>query len=76
MICIEELVPEDHLLRKIEAAIDFTHIYELVGDLLGGDASFVKEAELALHRLPADGRFAPGIQVDGLALFLCPAAAV
>ncbi len=33
MICIEELVPEDHLLRKIDAAIDFTHIYELVGDL-------------------------------------------
>ena len=33
MICIEEMVPEDHLLRKIEAAIDFSHIYELVGDL-------------------------------------------
>ena len=33
MICIEELVPEDHLLRKIEAAIDFSHIYEFVGDL-------------------------------------------
>ena len=33
IICIEELVPENHILRKIEAAIDFTHIYELVGDL-------------------------------------------
>ena len=33
MICIEELVPEDHILRKIDKAIDFTHIYDLVGDL-------------------------------------------
>ena len=33
MICIEELVPSDHILRKIDAAIDFTHIYDLVGDL-------------------------------------------
>lgn len=33
MICIEELVPADHILRKIDAAIDFTHIYDLVGDL-------------------------------------------
>ncbi|MDE6520748.1 MAG: hypothetical protein K2K91_09905 [Ruminococcus sp.] len=29
-ICIEELVPQDHILRKIDAAIDFTHIYDLV----------------------------------------------
>jgi len=33
MICIEELVLEDHILRKIDAAIDFTHIYELVGNM-------------------------------------------
>lgn len=33
MICIEELVPKEHILRKIDAAIDFTHIYELVGEL-------------------------------------------
>lgn len=26
MICIEELVPKEHILRKIDAAIDFTHI--------------------------------------------------
>lgn len=24
---IEEFVPSDHLLRKIDSAIDFTHIY-------------------------------------------------
>ena len=37
MICIEELVPEDHILRKIDRVIDFTHIYDLVGDLYCAD---------------------------------------
>ena len=29
-VSIEELVPEDHLLRKIDAAVDFNKIYEFV----------------------------------------------
>ena len=33
MLCTDMLVPKDHLLRKIDAAVDFTHIYELVEDL-------------------------------------------
>ena len=32
MFCIEDLVPEDHLLRKIEKAIDWSFIYDLVKD--------------------------------------------
>ena len=32
MISIEELVPEDHLLRKIDQYIDFNFIYDLVED--------------------------------------------
>ena len=32
-VSIEELVPEDHLLRKIDAAVDFNKIYEFVEDL-------------------------------------------
>ncbi len=32
-ICLEDFVPSDHLLRKIENAIDFTHIYSFVEDL-------------------------------------------
>ena len=32
MFCIEDLVPEDHLLRKIERSIDWNFIYELVED--------------------------------------------
>lgn len=30
---IEEYVPKDHLLRKIDEALDFTHIYDFVNDL-------------------------------------------
>ena len=30
---IDELVPEDHLVRKIESAIDWCFIYPLVADL-------------------------------------------
>lgn len=32
-ICLENLVPEEHLLRKIEKAINFEKIYEFVEDL-------------------------------------------
>lgn len=37
MVCIEELVPEDHLLRKIENAIDWSFIYDLVKDRYSSD---------------------------------------
>ena len=33
MLCVDMLVPKEHLLRKIDAAVDFTHIYDLVEDL-------------------------------------------
>lgn len=32
-VCIEGLVPEDHLLRAVEASIDFSFIYDEVKDL-------------------------------------------
>lgn len=31
--CVENFVPKDHLLRKIEEAVDFSYVYELVKDL-------------------------------------------
>ena len=31
--CTESLVPQEHLLRKIDAAVDFRKIYKIVGDL-------------------------------------------
>ena len=37
MVNIDMLVPEDHLLRKIDTAIDFTKIYEFVKDLYSED---------------------------------------
>ena len=37
MVNIDMLVPKDHLLRKIDAAIDFTKIYEFVKDLYSED---------------------------------------
>jgi hypothetical protein len=33
IMCTEMLVPKDHLLRKIDAAVAFKRIYEIVGDL-------------------------------------------
>jgi len=33
MLCIEDLVPEDHLLRDIDQAISFDFIYDMVKDL-------------------------------------------
>lgn len=32
MLCLDQLVPEDHLVRKLDAAIDFNFIYDLVSD--------------------------------------------
>lgn len=32
-ISLDRLVPEDHLLRKIDGAVNFNHIYEFVDDL-------------------------------------------
>jgi transposase len=32
-VTLDELVPQDHLVRKIDVAIDFSFIYDLVKDL-------------------------------------------
>ncbi|VDG98757.1 Uncharacterised protein [Lysinibacillus sphaericus] len=33
ILTIEQLVPQDHLVLKLEAAIDFSFIYQLVGEI-------------------------------------------
>lgn len=33
MVSLEGLVAQEHLLRKIDCAVDFTHIYDFVEDL-------------------------------------------
>ncbi len=37
MVSLEQLVPEDHILRKIDATIDFSFIYDLVEDKYSSD---------------------------------------
>lgn len=37
IVDLEGLVPQDHLLRKIDTVVDFTHIYDLVDDLYCAD---------------------------------------
>ncbi len=32
-VILEDLVQPDHILRKIDVAVDFTHIYDFVEDL-------------------------------------------
>lgn len=36
-LCIDDLVPKDHILRDIDKAIDFSFIYDLVKDLYSED---------------------------------------
>ena len=37
MLCTDMVVPKDHLLRKIDKAVDFKYIYTLVEDLYSPD---------------------------------------
>lgn len=37
MVWLEDLVPKDHLLRKIDAAVDFDKLYEMVEGLYSED---------------------------------------
>ncbi|MFE8703616.1 transposase, partial [Cytobacillus sp. FJAT-54145] len=36
MLTIDQLVPDDHLARKLESAIDFSFIYPMVENLYSG----------------------------------------
>ena len=38
MLCMDDLVPENHLLRMIDNAIDWTFIYDLVEDKNSNDS--------------------------------------
>ena len=39
MITLDQLVPENHFVRKVEAAIDFSFIYSLVEDAYSAEPS-------------------------------------
>lgn len=52
MISIDELVPEDHLLRKIDKYIDFTFIYDLASDRYSADKGRPSIDPVTLIKIP------------------------
>ncbi len=52
VVCIDELVPEDHLLRKIEKAIDWSFIYALVKDKYSEDKGRPSIDPVTLIKIP------------------------
>ncbi len=52
MFCLDDLVPQDHLVRKIEAAIDWSFIYELVEPLYSGENGRPSLDPVTLIKLP------------------------
>lgn len=51
-LCIEDLVPKEHLLRKIDAAIDWTFIYDLVEDKYSEDFGRPSINPITLIKIP------------------------
>ena len=52
MVCVDDLVPEDHLLRKIEGAIDWDFIYELVKEKYSPDNGRPSINPVTLIKIP------------------------
>lgn len=52
IICIDDLVPKTHLLRKIEKAIDWNFIYELVEDKYSKDNGRPSIDPVTLIKMP------------------------
>lgn len=52
MFCIEDLVPAEHMLRKIERAIDWSFIYELVEDKYSPDNGRPSIDPVTLIKIP------------------------
>ena len=51
MVCTDMLVPEDHLLRKIDKAVNFEKIYEIVGDLYCEDNGRASRDPVVLFKI-------------------------
>ena len=52
MISLDQLVPEDHLLRKIDKYIDFNFIYDLVEDKYSADTGRPSIDPITLIKIP------------------------
>lgn len=51
MVSIEDLVPQDRILRQISAAVDFSKIYEFVEELYCGDNGNPNIAPVVLFKM-------------------------
>ena len=52
MFCMDDLVPENHLLRLIDKAIDWTFIYDLVEDKYSPDFGRPSMDPVTLIKIP------------------------
>ena len=52
MFCIDDLVPQDHMLRKIENAIEWSFIYDLVKDRYSEDTGRPSIDPVTLIKIP------------------------
>lgn len=52
MFCIDDLVPQNHLLRIIDKAIDWTFIYDLVEDKYSHDNGRPSMDPVSLIKIP------------------------
>lgn len=52
MFCIDDLVPQDHMLRKIENAIEWSFIYDLVKDRYSEDKGRPSIDPVTLIKIP------------------------
>ena len=52
MVSLEQLVPKDHILRKIDDTIDFSFIYDLVEDKYSSDTGRPSIDPVILIKIP------------------------
>lgn len=52
MFCMDDMVPQDHLLRQIEEAIDWNFIYDLVRERYSQDNGRPSMDPVTLIKLP------------------------
>ena len=52
LVCIDDLVPKEHLLRTIDKAIDWSFIYDLVKDTYSADTGRPSIDPVTLIKIP------------------------
>ena len=63
-VVIDELVPRGHPLRKIDAAVDFDRLYEMVEPLYSGDNGRPSIDSVMLFGLPSLRRTADEVSLN------------